>query len=71
MKISYKRLKKIASQVKAELVEKGEIDISRRKVRKKPRDKIKSEVLYEMALEKIKRYRPIKKGEVIILPYFK
>jgi hypothetical protein len=71
MDIFYDKLKKVASQVRAELAEKGEIDIGRRRIRKKPRDKIKSQILYEMALERINRYKPYKKGKKIVLPYFR
>ena len=69
MEIAYDRLKKIASEVRAELVLKGTIDVSRGKIRKKPRSKEKTELLYTMAMERMVKYRPRKEDDKIVLPY--
>jgi hypothetical protein len=71
MKITYDRLKKIASDVRADLVLKGKIDVSRGKIRKKPRTKEKADMLYRMAMERVEKNKPrIDKEGKIILPYF-
>lgn len=70
MYVTYDELKKIAAEVRAELVMRGEIDISKGKVRRKPRDKEKADLLLTMALERIKKYPPQRVGDTIILPYF-
>ena len=69
MEISYDRLKKIASEVRAELVLKGTIDVSGGKIRKKPRSKEKTELLYTMSMERMVKYRPRKEDGKIVLPY--
>lgn len=70
MYITYDELKKIAAEVRAELVMRGEIDISKGKVRRKPRNKEKADLLLTMALERIKKYPPRRVSDTIILPYF-
>jgi hypothetical protein len=71
MKITYDRLKKIASDVRADLALKGKIDGSRGKIRKKPRTKEKADMLYRMAMERVDKNKPrIDKEGKIILPYF-
>jgi hypothetical protein len=70
MKIEYDKLSKIASEVRAELVMKGEIDITRGKIRKKPRDKEKENLLFTMAIDRLTKFKPRKEGGKIILPYF-
>ena len=70
MEIQYDILKKIAAEVKAELVMKGEIDIAKGKMRKKPRDREKEKLLFTMATDRIAKYKPRREGNIIILPYF-
>lgn len=71
MSITYDRLKKIAPEIKAELVKKGDIDLCRGKTRKKPREKDKAGALYTMALSRMEKYKPSKDKEgKVVLPYF-
>lgn len=63
----YEELKKAARKVRAELAKEGIFIIKRRL---KPRDKEKTVLLYEMALNRIKKYPPVRRDGVIILPYF-
>jgi len=70
MEIAYDRLKNIASEVRAELALKGTIDVSGGKIRKKPRSKEKTELLYTIAMKRMAKYRPRKEDGKIILPYF-
>jgi hypothetical protein len=70
MEIEYDKLKKIASEVRAELVIKGEIDITKGKIRKKPRDREKENLLFTIAMERMVKYKPWREGDKIILPYF-
>lgn len=64
----YDYLKETANRVKVELTKKGLI--IEKTSRRKPRDKEKIELLYEMALSKLQKYNPKKKNGKIILPYF-
>ena len=70
MEIAYDRLKKIASEVRAELAMRGAIDVAKGKIRKKPRTKEKENLLYTMAMEKMIKYKPRYKDNKIVLPYF-
>ncbi len=70
MQIPYERLKKIASEVRAELMIKGQIDLAKGKIRKKPRSKEKGELLFIMATQRMMKYKPRSEGNKIILPYF-
>jgi hypothetical protein len=70
MEIEYDKLKKIAAEVRVELVMKGEIDIAKGKIRKKPRDKEKQDLLFTMAMDRLAKYTPRREGNKIILPYF-
>jgi predicted SprT family Zn-dependent metalloprotease len=65
---TYDEFKKIAKQVKAELARKG--ILLEKKTRLKPRDREKKELLFEMAINRVKRYPPRKVKKGIILPYF-
>lgn len=71
MSITYDELKKIASKVRAELVEKGVLDVSAGKIRRKPRTDEKLKMLYIAALNRLERYKPYReKDGTVILPYF-
>jgi len=70
MEIEYDKLKKIAAGVRTELAIKGEIDIAKGKIRKKPRDKEKENLLFTMAMNRMTRFKPRREGDKIILPYF-
>jgi hypothetical protein len=70
MEIEYDKLKRIAIEARAELAMEGQIDIAKGKVRKKPRDREKEELLFTMAIGRMANYRPRKEGDEIILPYF-
>lgn len=65
----YEELKRIAMDVKAELALKG--TLLEKRIRRKPRDKVKKKLLFTMALNKITRYRPYRTERGIVLPYFK
>lgn len=71
MPITYDELKKTASLVRAELVRQGVIDLSKGKIRKKPREKDKSEMLYRRAMNRLEKYMPFLDREGrLVLPYF-
>lgn len=63
----YEELEKVAKAVKAEFIKRG---IVIKKRRRKPRDEQKKNLLYEIALARLRKYPPVKKGGIIILPYF-
>lgn len=65
---TYDELKKIAKEVRAELARKG--ILLKKKARLKPRDNKKKELLFEMAINRLKIYPPKKVKKRIILPYF-
>ncbi|MFN3481267.1 MAG: hypothetical protein ACK415_12900 [Thermodesulfovibrionales bacterium] len=65
---TYDELKKIAKQVRAEFAREG--ILLEKKARLKPRDREKKELLFEMAINRAKRYPPRKVKKGIILPYF-
>lgn len=71
MPITYEELKKTAFLVRAELVRQGVIDPSRGKIRRRPREKDKSEMLYLRAMNRLNKYRPsLDREGRLILPYF-
>ncbi len=72
MRLVYNDLQKIAQEACAELIERGEIDPGRRRIRKKPRKAEKLELLYRMAIDRLDRYTPYRdeKGR-LVMPYFK
>ncbi len=70
MNINYKQLRDIAKKVRLDMSIKGEIDLSRKKIRKKPRNREDLEILFIMAIEKMNKYKPYKKNSKIFLPYF-
>jgi len=65
---NYEELKSIAKKVRAELADKGLV--IEKKARRRPRDKEKSDLLYTIAINRLKRYPPKKTEKGIILPYF-
>ena len=70
--IRYDELKSAAKKVRAEMTEKGLIDPSVPKIRKKPRDDEKANLLYTRAINRLKEYPPkISASNSIIFPYFK
>jgi len=72
MRFDYDELKKIASDAKIELIRRGDLAPSRRRIRRKPRDPEKLNLLYRMAMDRTEQYPPYRdeKGR-IVLPYFK
>jgi hypothetical protein len=72
MRLDYFNLQMIARDARAELIERGEIDPGRQRIRKKPRDSAKLELLYRMAIDRLDLYPPSRdeKGR-LVLPYFK
>lgn len=65
----YEDLKKTAIRVKAELALEG--IILEKKIRKKPRDEEKRELLFEMAINRLKKFKPKRTEKGIILPYYR
>lgn len=67
-RIEYEYLKKIAKKTKAKLAREG--FFIEKTGRAKPREAEKEALLYEMALNRLKKYLPYKKEKSIVLPYF-
>lgn len=68
---TYDQLKEIAKETKAELFNLGEFDLSRGKIRKKPRTSAELDILYERAMKRAKRYKPYyDENNMLVLPYF-
>ncbi len=68
---TYDQLKEIAKETKAELFNMGEFDLSRGKIRKKPRTSVELDILYGRAMERAKRYKPYyDENNRLVLPYF-
>lgn len=65
----YDRLKIIAKKVKLKFLKKG--ILIKKKIRRKPRDEEKLNLLYKMAIKKLKKYKPKKIDGKIYLPYLK
>ena len=71
MRFVYDKIAKNAAETRAELFKKGLFDPGKGKIRKKPRTPEKIEMLYRMALERTKRFKPYyDKSGRLILPYF-
>jgi hypothetical protein len=72
MRLDYNVLKKIGRETRMELIERGEIDPGRRRIRRKPRDAEKIDLIYRMTLDRLEQYPPYRdeKGR-LVLPYFK
>ena len=71
MELEYEDLKKIAVSVRAKLTRKGIIDPSKGKIRKKPRDPEKAEMLYRRAISRAEKNRHYyDQNGKLILPYF-
>ncbi len=69
MKIyTYNELKNLARKVRAELATEG--IFIKKTVRLKERDKEKIDLLYQMAMNRLKKYPPKKTEKGIILPYY-
>lgn len=67
-RIEYEYLKKIAKKTKAKLAREG--FFIEKTGRARPRQTAKEEILYEMAINRLKKYPPYKKEKSIVLPYF-
>lgn len=65
----YSQIKKIAEEVKLKFLKEG--IFVKKKARKKPRDEEKLKVLYLMAINRLKKYKPKTVKGKIHLPYFK
>ncbi|GAB4423944.1 MAG: hypothetical protein OHK0032_18740 [Thermodesulfovibrionales bacterium] len=65
---SYDELKKVAKKVRAGLARKG--FFIEKGPRLKERDREKLKLLFPMAINRIKRYPPVKTEKGIILPYY-
>jgi len=66
----YEELKAAARAARAKLFAEGKFRTSSR-VRKKPRDPDDLLMLYEKALNTLRKYPPRFKGESLVLPYFR
>jgi len=68
MKISYSKLTSAASKAKASLMSEG----GPSGVRTRPRDEEKTESLYLVNVQRMKKYKPFRKPDgMLVLPYFK
>jgi hypothetical protein len=72
MRLDYNDLKKIGRETRMELIERGDIDPGRRRIRGKPRDAEKLDLIYRMTLDRLEQCPPYRdeKGR-LVLPYFK
>ena len=72
MRMDYGELRKIARQVRAEMIERGEINLEKKRIRRKPRDPEKSDLLYRMTIDRLEQYPPYRdeKGR-LVLPWFR
>lgn len=68
-KYRYEDIKKAAKEVRAKMIKKG--IFIKKKIRKKPRDNEKIELLYIKTLNILKKYKPKKIDGKIFLPFFK
>lgn len=69
--IDYEKLKQVAIETKAELVETGKLDIGRQKVRRKPRAREDLEIFFERAIDKTMKYMPFYDSDgKLVLPFF-
>lgn len=66
--LSFKKIEKTAKNIRFTFFRKGTI-IGADKIRKKPRTAMKSELLLSMAFDKMSRFKPYKRDNVIVLPY--
>ena len=71
MRLNYDSLQKIAREAKAAMIENSEAGPGKRRIRKKPRDAEKQDMIYRMALDRLEKYPPHRdeKGR-LVLPYF-
>ena len=68
---TYNEFKMIAIETKAELFNRGGLDLIRGKIRKKPRTPEEIDILYKRAMERVKRYKPCyEENKILILPHF-
>ena len=66
----YEELKEAARKVRLELFAEGKLRAGQR-VRRKPRDPNDLEMLFEKAMNTLRKYPPRKNKDHLILPYFK
>lgn len=69
VRYNYEELKSISKKVRAELASEG--IIIKKKARRRPRDEEKKMLIFEMALNRLKKYKPQKTEKGIILPYYR
>lgn len=69
VRYNYDELKSISKKVRAELASDG--IIIKKRARRKPRDEEKKLLILEMALNRLKKYKPQKTEKGIILPYYR
>ncbi len=65
----YEELKKAAMEARLEMARRG-IPVEKR-IRKKPRSPEKRELLFQRAVERLRRYPPVKTEKGRVLPYFR
>ncbi len=65
----YDQLKQAAQKARAEMAMQGRH--IEKQARKKPRDPEKRELLFQRAVERIKRYPPRWTEDALLLPYFR
>ncbi len=69
--LTYDDLRKKAVETRARLFERGDFPRTGRRVRKKPRPTEDLNILFERAIEKMRRYKPYyDKDGKLVLPYF-
>ena len=66
---SYEELKEAARRARAQMAEEGRY--TGRRLRRKPRDHEKRALLFQRAMDRLKRYPPLMTRQGLILPYFK
>jgi len=71
MRVKYEKLREAARKARADVLLAEGGARSAPTVRKRPREDDKAEALYWVAIERIKKYRPVRneKGR-LVLPYF-
>lgn len=69
VRYNYEELKSISKKVRAELASEG--IIIKKKARRRPRDVEKKMLIFEMALNRLKKYKPQMAEKGIILPYYR
>ena len=65
---TYEQIKNAAKRARADLCQKGQR--VEKTSRQKPRQKEKVDLLMERALNRIQKYKPYRRGDALVFPYF-